>query len=95
MRTSSGSRDRLILVSIDPDHPAFFDRERQPAVLQRQRRFAEQFAAPAVQRADVGIIVGRDLFEIVDGRDHLAGDGVALRRHPQQDLQKLDDRRAI
>src|SRR5260370_42182002 len=58
-----------VLVSIDPDNPAFFDRERQLAVFQRQRRLAEQLAAPAVQRADVGIVIGRDLFEIVDGCD--------------------------
>ena len=40
---------------VDPDHAAFFDRQRQLAVLQRQRRFAEQFAAPAVQCGDVGV----------------------------------------
>ena len=49
------------LIPIDPDHAAFFDRQRQPAVLQVQRRFAEQFAAPAMQRGDVGGIVGGDL----------------------------------
>ena len=64
-------------------------------MLQRQRRFAVQFAAPAVQRADVGMVVSRDLLQVVDRRDHLAGDGVAFRRHPQQNFQKLDDRRAI
>ena len=64
-------------------------------MFQRQRRFAEQLAAPAVQRADVGVIVSRDLFQIVDGCDYLAGDGVALGCHPQQDFQKLDGRRTI
>jgi hypothetical protein len=59
---------------VDPDDAAFLDRQRQPAMLQRQRRVAEQLAAPAMQRADVGMVVGRDLFEIVDGGDDLAGD---------------------
>ena len=48
-----------------------------------------------MQRGDVGMIVGRDLFEVVDGCDHLAGDGVPLRCHPQQDFQQLDDRAAV
>ena len=46
------------LVSIDPDNPALFDRQRQLAMFQRQCRFAEQLAAPAVQRGHVGMIVG-------------------------------------
>ena len=91
----TAARLALDLVAFDADHPAALDRERQPAVLERQRGFAEQLAAPAMQRGHVGLVVGRDLLEIVDGRDHLAGDRVALRRHPQQNLQKLDDRRAI
>ena len=82
-------------VAIDPDNPALFDRKRQPAVLQRQRRLAEQFAAPAVQCGDIGMIVSRDLFEIVDRRDDLAGNGMTLGRHPQQNFQQLDDRRAV
>src|SRR5450631_4157802 len=82
-------------VPIDPDNPALFDRERQSSLFQRQGGVAKQLAAPAVQRADVGMIVSRDLFQIVDSCDHLAGDGVALRRHPQQDFQELDDRRTI
>src|SRR5450432_1762133 len=82
-------------VPIDPDNPALFDRECQPSLFQRQGGVAEQLAAPAVQRADVGVVVGRDLFQIVDGSDHLAGDGVALRRHPQQNFQQFDDRRTI
>src|SRR5205085_12565088 len=79
------------LVSIDPDDPAFLDRQRQPTVVPRKRRLAEQLAAPAVQRGYVGIIVSGNLLEIVDRCDHLAGDAVALRCHPQQNLQKLDD----
>src|SRR5580704_5568911 len=57
------------LVSIDPDDPALFDGERQLAVLERECGFAEHLAAPAAQRADVGIVVSGDLFEIVDRRD--------------------------
>src|ERR1700678_4064396 len=73
-------REKSGLTPIDPDNPALVDRERQPAVFQRQRRLAEQLAAPAVQGADVGMIVGRDLLEIVDGRDDLAGYRMAFRR---------------
>ena len=36
------------LVPFDLYNPAFFDRECEPALLERERRFAEQFAAPAV-----------------------------------------------
>jgi hypothetical protein len=83
------------LIPIDPDDPAPFDRQSQPAMFQRQCRFAEQLAAPAVQCGYAGIIIRRNLFQIVDGCDHLAGDAMALRRHPQQNFQKLDNRRAI
>ena len=48
------------LIPIHPDDAAFFDRERQPAVLQRKRRLAEQFAAPAMQRCDVGLIISSE-----------------------------------
>src|SRR5207248_7675244 len=86
---SNGKRARPILTlaslaAVDPDDPAPLDRKREFALLERQRGLAEQFAAPAAQRGDVGIVVRRDLLEIVDGRDHLAGDGVALRSHAQQ-----------
>ena len=86
---------RVGLSPVDPDDAAFFDRERQPAVFQRQSGFAEQFAAPAMERGDVGLVVGGDLVEIVDGGDHLAGDGVALRRHPQQHFEEFDGRSPI
>ncbi len=74
------------------DDAALFDRQRQLAVLQRQRSFTEQFAPPAVQGADIGLVVRRDLFEIVHRCDHLAGDGMALRRHAQQNLEQFDGR---
>src|SRR5258708_29648662 len=61
--------------SIDPDDPSLFDRQCEPAVLQRQRRFAEQLAAPAMQRGDVGMIVSTHLLEVVGVFDRLAGDG--------------------
>ncbi len=54
-----------------------------------------KFAAPAVESRNIGIVVGRDLLEIVDSRDHLGGDRMTLRRHPQQHLQQFDDRRAV
>ena len=66
------------------------DRERQLAVLERERLLAEQFAPPAVQRRHVGIVVGGDAVEIVDGGDHLGGDAVALRGHAQQHLEQFD-----
>ena len=87
-----GRKPQYQLSPIDPDDAAFFDRECQPAVLQRNRSFAEQFAAPAVQRGDIGVVVGGDLVEIVDGGDHFAGDGVTFRRHPQQHLQEFNGR---
>ena len=65
-------------VAIHPDHAAFLDREREPAMLERERCLTEQFAAPPVQRGDIGIVVGRDLFEIVNGRDHLTCHRVTL-----------------
>ena len=68
--------DGSTLIAIHRHHAAFFDRQRQPAVLQRERGLAEQFAPPAMQRADVGIVVGGDPFEVVDGGDHLGS-----RRH--------------
>jgi len=43
------------LIPIDPDHPAFFHRQRQLAVLQRDRGLAEQLAAPAVQGGDAAV----------------------------------------
>src|SRR5258708_16734785 len=43
--------------SIDPDDPSLFDRQCEPAVLQRQRRFAEQLAPPAMHPAHLPIIV--------------------------------------
>ena len=52
-----------------PGNPRELSRlELNRALLQRQGCFAEQLAAPATQRADVGMVVRCDLFEIVDGR---------------------------
>ena len=64
-----------LLIPIHPDDAAFFDRERQPAAVQRNGGFTEQSAAPAVERRTIGLVVGRDLVEIVDG-----GDGPCWRR---------------
>jgi hypothetical protein len=46
---------------------AALDGKRQPPMLERERRFAEHFPTPAVQGRNIGIVVGRDLLEIVDG----------------------------
>src|SRR5689334_21685981 len=88
-------RSALDPVALDADYAAALDREREAPMLERQRGLAEQLAAPAMQGGDVGLIVGRDLLEVVDGRDHLAGDRVPFGCHPQQHLQKLDDRRTV
>src|SRR5438309_11947991 len=95
LESRSNGRPLERLAAIDSNDAPSFDRKREPAMLERQRGLAEQFTAPAAQRGDVGIVVRRDLLEIVDGRDHLAGDGVPLRGHPQQDLEKLDGCRTI
>ncbi|GCC44600.1 hypothetical protein chiPu_0028395, partial [Chiloscyllium punctatum] len=83
------------LAPVHPHHAALVDRERELAVLELECRLAEQFAPPAMQGADLGLIAGRDLLEVVDGGDHLAGDAVALRRHAEQHLQQLDGRRPV
>src|SRR5579883_3141187 len=77
--------------ALDADHTAALDGERELAAFERQRGFAEQLAPPALQRGDLGLVVGGDLLEIVDGGDHLAGDAIALRSHPQQHLQQFDN----
>src|SRR5215471_21309535 len=66
---------------VDADHPAALNRKCELPALQRKRSFAEQFAPPAVQRRDVGVIISRDVLEVIDGGDHLAGYAVALRSH--------------
>src|SRR5215813_2139759 len=74
---------------LDRHHLAILHRERQPAVLERERLVAKKLAPPAVQGRHVGIVVVGDLLELVDGGDHLGGDRVALRRHAQQHLEEL------
>jgi ribonuclease D len=70
-------------------------REREAPVLERERLLPEQLPPPALERGDVGLVVGRDPFEIVDGSDHLGGDRVALGGHAQQHLEQFDDCRAV
>ena len=62
---------------------ALLDGERQLAVLERQRFFAEHFAAPAGERGYVRPIIGGDALEVVDRGDHLGGDMVAFGDHAQ------------
>ena len=64
-------------------------------MLERERLFAEQLAAPACQRGNVGGIVGGDALEIVDRGDHLGGDVMAFGYHAQQHFEQLDDSRAV
>src|ERR1041384_8366021 len=52
--------------------------QREPAVLQRQRVLAEDVSAPARQRADRRVVIGRDGFEIIGRGDQLLGDMVIL-----------------
>ena len=76
-------------------HAAAVHRQRQPAVLERQRLLAEQFAPPALHRRHVGVVVGGDAVEVVDRGDHLGGDAVAARRHAQQHLEQFDGGGAV
>src|ERR1700736_512446 len=82
------SRRRMVgsLPAVDPDDTTFLYGERQPAVLQREGSFAEQFTSPAAQRADIGVVIGRDLLEVIHRRDHLGRDRVSLGGHAQQNL---------
>ena len=82
-------------IAVDPNDPALFDGERQATVLERQCCIAEQFAAPAVQGGDIGVVAAGDLFEVVDGGDYLAGYRVALGCHAQQHFEEFDDGGAI
>src|SRR5258708_29613457 len=65
---------RQISLPLDRHHAALLDRERQPALLKRERLLAEKVAPPAVQGRHVGRVVAGDAVEIVDGGDHLGGD---------------------
>ncbi len=89
-----GEVKNAVLSPVDPDDAAFFDRQRQPAVFQRKRCFAEQLAAPAVQGGDVALIVGGDLVEVVGG-DVLAGDGMAFRTSSAAAPSKFDSPGAV
>ena len=84
-----------LLILVDGYDFSFVDGEREPTLLERERLLAEQLAAPALERGDVGIVVGGDAVEVVDGGDHLGGDAVALRRHAQEHLEQFDRRCAV
>src|SRR5262249_40000516 len=71
------------LLALHPHHAAFLDCERQPSLLERERLVAEQLAPPAGWRRHVGLVVGGDAVEVVDGGDHLGGDAVPFRGHAQ------------
>src|SRR5262245_13508261 len=64
-------------------HAAFLDCEREPSLLERERLVTEQLAPPAGERRHIGLVVGGDAVEVIDGGDHLSGDAVPFRRHPQ------------
>jgi len=80
---------------LDGGDAALLDGQRQLAVLERQRFFAEQFAPPAPERRNIRRVVGRDALEIVDRGDHLGSNVVTLRDHAQQHLEQFDHRRCI
>src|ERR1700730_14385140 len=73
---------------------ALLDGQGEAPMLQFERLGAKKFAPPAGQCRDLGMIVGGDRFEIIDRRDHLRRDPVALADMTQEHAQKLD-RRAI
>src|SRR3954469_2272943 len=66
--------------------------QRQLAVLQRQRILAEDLSAPPRQRADWGVVIGRDRLQIVSRGDQLLRYVVILATLLQQDAQQLDQR---
>src|SRR3954466_2435249 len=61
--------------------------QREATVFQRQRVVAEDIAAPARKRADSGVVVGRDRFQIVSRGDQLLRDVVILAALLQQNAQ--------
>ena len=65
------------------------------AALERDGTVSEHFTPPAAQCCDLGAVIGRDPFEVVDGCDHLGGNVMALGDHAQQHLEQLDGGLAI
>ena len=59
-------------------------------MLERKCLFAEQFTPPAFHRGNVGLVVGGDPVEVVDGCNDLGSDAVPFGGHPQQNLKQLD-----
>ena len=80
---------------LERDHPPSLDREREPALLERQRMLAEQFAPPTLHCGHVGLVVGGDAVEFVDGGDHFSRDAMPLRGHTQQHFEELHGRLSI
>ena len=74
-------------VAFGGDDAAAINGEAELAVLEVERLVSEHFTPPALHRGDVGAVIGRDGFEIIDGRNHLGGDRVLFRRHAQQYFQ--------
>src|SRR5258706_11560006 len=68
---------------LHPHHAAFFDREREASVLERERLVAEQLAPPAGERRHIGGIVGGGAGEGIDGGDHPGGGPLPLPRPAQ------------
>ena len=63
-------------------------------MFQFERLSPKQFSPPAGQGGDLGVIVGGNGFEILDGRDHFGGNSVTFAHMAQEHPQKFD-RRAI
>src|SRR5262249_55396333 len=71
------------LLALHPHHAAFLDCERQPSPPERARPVAAPPAPPAGERRHIGLVVGGDAVEVVDGGDDLGGDAVPFRGHAQ------------
>src|SRR5262252_9816843 len=71
------------LLALHRHHAAFLDCERQPSLLERERLVAEQLAPPAGERRHIGLVVGGNAVEVVDGGDDFGGDAVPFRGHAQ------------
>ena len=80
--------DRLRLVN--GDNALAVEGKGDFAALQLQGRFAEKLPALALHGCNVGIVAGGDLFQILDGRDHLGGNALGLADEFQEHLQQVD-----
>ena len=73
-----GSEAVVDLTAADGGDFAFFDRERELAVLEGQRFLSEQLAPPPFEGRDVGIIELRELLKVFGTGEQLRRDMISL-----------------